>query len=252
MCADLDLEPVTLFKCWRALKKLNTRNTPTIPPEITKQVGEKVLSNPIHTHLNASNLKKIFEKSLPETEAVAVGTTYRTLDGSLTVLFWSPENKRVREDFSHQDVMKAVLQGELRAVNAYLAQPGVEKLPFLLDIQANLTGLKEEMEKNPQKVPEAVAERFFNFELKAIKSQLDGEISIKSIEFQKPSDGPSVQGPFFARAEEFQAVLDHVVKSISPKLRPALYKADASVLYSFSGRLQIQAPLGSKIIELSK
>jgi hypothetical protein len=63
--ADLDLEPVTLFKCWRALSKLNSPETPIVPTRFKKGAGQEAGVVPLFPQLNLATLKKGEEQEGP-------------------------------------------------------------------------------------------------------------------------------------------------------------------------------------------
>lgn len=246
--ADLDLEPVTLFKCWRALKKLNTTGTPTIPQELAKKSQQQELKVPTYTYLRTEQLQKLFDLSAKDTQGLAKGLSYRTVDGSLTSLFW-PAKSEAASAITEREAIEQILQGELRAIENYLAKPRHEKLQLLLDAKENLTYLLQELKKSPE-IPKNIAERFFGFRLN-LKREASGNVKIESVDFNPALDGKSSIGSVLGWTEEFQAVVDNLSASIASKHRPVLYRVDSSVFNTLYGPLKLKAPAGSQIIESS-
>lgn len=247
--ADLDLEPVTLFKCWRALKKLNTSATPTVPQELTKKSNRQELRVPTYTYLRTEQLQKLFDLSAEGTQGLAKGLSYRTVDGSLTSLFW-PAKSEAESAIKEREAIEQILQGELRAIENYLAKPRHEKLQLLLDARENLTYLLQELKKSPE-IPKNIAERFFGFHLKLSRAS-NGNVTIESVDFNPALDGKSSIGSVFGWTEEFQAVVDNISASIASKHRPVLYRVDSTVFNTLYGPLKLKAPAGSQIIEKSE
>lgn len=245
---DLDLEPVTLFKCWRALKKLNTPSTPTVPPELTKKTNDQVLKVPTFTYLRSEQLEKLFELSSESSQGLAKGLAYRTVDGSLTTLFW-PAKKNAESSILEREAIDEILQSELRAIENYLSKPRNEKLLFLLDTRRNLKALLQELKASPE-IPKNIAERFFGFELK-LKVDPSGPVTIESVDFNPALDGKSSIGSVLGWTEEFQAVIDKIASAIATKQKPALYRVDSTVFNTVYGPLKLKAPPGSQIIEIS-
>lgn len=222
---DLDLHPVAIFKCWRALKKLNTKATPTIPTEISKKVGSRIVSVPTYPYLSSQQIKKMFEDYPEGGPAFASGLSYRTVDGSLRVLFWPQKIGPVENSISHRDAAETILKSELRAIKHYLSNPKNEKLQMMFDAEANLTGILNDL-KNSSEVTKDITERFCGFQIRATRSNKNGEIKIDGIEFSKTFNGRSSIGPMFGWKEEFQEILKKVSNSISPKYRPDLDKVE--------------------------
>jgi len=238
-----------IFKCWWALKKLNTRKTPTIPTEISKKVDQQNLSVPTYKYLKPEQLKKWLSES-PENETIANGLSYRTVDGSLTVLFW-PNNKNPNgATVTHRDAIESVIRSELRAIENYLSNPRNEKLELLLDAKANLSAILDEL-KNNEQIPKDLTERFFGFQIRAKLPLSAAEVQIESIDFIPSLSGKPLIGPMFGWTEEFQAMINQISKSISPKSRPQMYRLDESIISSQWGPLKVKAPTGSQITGFS-
>jgi hypothetical protein len=246
--ADLDLEPVTLFKCWRALKKLNTAATPTIPQELVKKSSQQEHKVPTYTYLRTEQLQKLFDGATEGTQGQAKGLSYRTVDGSLNSLFW-PAKSNVESSITEREAIEQILQGELRALENYLAKPRHEKLQLLLDAKENLTHLLQEL-KTSTGIPENIAERFFGFHLKLNRAS-NGNVTIESVDFNPALDGKSSIGSILGWTEEFQTVVDNIHYSIAAKHRPTLYRVDTNVFNTLYGPLKLKAPAGSQIIESS-
>ncbi|NBW97973.1 hypothetical protein EBR03_00230 [bacterium] len=244
--ADLDLEPVTLFKCWRALKKLNTAATPTVPQELTKKTHQQELKVPTYTYLRTAQLQKLFDLSAEGSQGLAKGLSYRTVDGSLTTLFW-PAKAKVESSITERDTIEQILKSELRAIENYLAKPRSEKLQLLLDTKENLTYLLQELKKSPG-IPENIAERFFGFHLN-LKRTSSGAVTIESVDFNPALNGKSAIGSTFGWMEEFQAAVDNISHAIASKHRTALFRIDTTVFNTLYGPLKLKAPPGSQIIE---
>ncbi|MFM8268883.1 MAG: hypothetical protein ACKN9V_01750 [Pseudomonadota bacterium] len=243
LSADLDLNPVMLFKCWRALKKLNTISTPTVPTKISKQTGNKTNQVPTFTKLNPKTVATLFEDTSPGVPKLVNGLSYRSVDGTPKVLFW-PE-------MTHREAVETIIQSELTAIKNYLSNPKTQKLQMLLEAKENLQYLLEKLHSNSD-IPQEITERFFGFKINATKAPLSSEIKVNSIDFNSTFTGKSPTGSSFGWAEEFQTMLDAISHSIHPKYRPEFYRIDQSLLDSLWIAPDLKAPRGSKIIGFSE
>jgi|LakMenEpi03Aug12_release.lakeMendotaPanAssembly.Ray.scaffolds.fasta_scaffold249925_2 hypothetical protein len=246
--ADLDLEPITLFKCWRALKKLNSSQPPTIPSSFQKTPGDTASTVPLLKKLDSSALEKAFETQ-KESHAKWGGLAYRGIDGSPTVLFWQMKSGSGAFETGHREAMLEILQSELKAVERYLSNPTNEKLSLFLDIKTNLRALVAELKIN-QKIPEGVSERFFGFLVNAEKLNLASVPRIKSIDFDSNLTGSLKNQAVFGRLEEVQAMITSISKSISSKHVPEVYRVSRSLLESYLGPHALKAPSGSRFESL--
>ena len=177
------------------------------------------------------------------------GLVYRTVDGSLKVLYW-PIQKRVgASGKGHREAIAEILGNELKAVEHYLSNPRNEKLPFLLDVKANYTDLLSEFKKNLE-IPEKSSGRFFGFLVQAEKKGDSSDFKVKSIDFDLRLVGEDKMRSSFSLIEEVQGILNEISKSVSPKLRPEVYRLSPSLLESYLGPSALKAPAGSRFIKL--
>jgi len=221
--ADLDLDPIHLFRCWRALKKLNT----SPPPFFSTKLQPKDI--------------------VQAQEPTWGGLVYRSVDGSPTVLFWPQKSKETQ----HREAVIGVLESELKAVKQYLENPRNEKLGMLTDIQENLSHLLTEL-KSTGKISEAVSDRFFGFLVHTDKSADSSQSKIKSIDFDLNLIGSSKNRVLFGWIDEVQILLNSISKSISPKLKPEIYRVNSLFLDSYLGPNALKAPAGGRLEVLSE
>lgn len=221
--ADLDLDPVHLFKCWRALRKINTG-----PPPF------------FSTKLQPKDIEQAQENTWG-------GLVYRAVDGSPVVLFWPLKSKETQ----HREAVIGVLESELKAVKEYLENPGNAKLTLLTDIQENLSHLLSDL-KSGAKISEAISDRFLGFLVHTDKTAESSKRKIKSVDFDLNLIGSSKNRVLFGWIDEVQILLNSISKSISPKLKPEIYRVNSLFLDSYLGPDALKAPTGARLEVLSE
>lgn len=231
--ADLDLEPVHLFKCWRALKKLNTRQTPTIPKSFN---DNSIGLTPLLSRLEPQDLAQ-------SSDSPWGGIVYRGVEGTPTVLFW-PEHSKAIE---FKEVVGEILKSELRALDGYLENPRNEKLELLKEMKSNLDYLVSELKKSEQ-IPDAISERFYGFLIHADKGT--GSPKIKSIDFDLDLLKGSQKRVLFGWTEEVESMLQAIGKAVSPKIKPEVYRLNTLFFDSYLGPHAVKAPSGSRLEKL--
>lgn len=231
--SDLDLEPAALFKCWRALKKLNTRETPLIPTDFV-------------TKINSTSVKKIFDSS-SKSDLKARGLGYRSIDGTLKVLFWPLSSDSSNQQISFRDAIESILKQELKAIENYLSKPKNEKLNLLLDAKENLAHLLKELKTN-ENIPPEITERFFGFQLNAREPSKSSDLTVQTIEFDPLVNGKSNIGSLFGWKEDFQVMIDAISKSIASDYTPKEFRVSPELLESYP----LRVPKGSKITSFSE
>ncbi|NBX92817.1 MAG: hypothetical protein EBQ85_06245 [Proteobacteria bacterium] len=244
--ADFDLEPVTLFKCWRALRRLNTKQTPVVPIKFQSIIDNSNFTFPIFTKMDAT----VLEKQGPG-ENKWGGLVYRGVHGAPTVFFWPLKSSKSNLETHHRAAIIEILSNELKAIEHYLANPKHEKLSLLLEMQANYKYLLSEFKNNSQ-LPEGISDRFFGFVVQTEKKDFASGARIKSIDFDLNLIGSGKNRVFFGLMDELGVMLESISKSISPKLRPTLFRVNHELLNSYLGPNALKAPAHSRIVALDE
>lgn len=241
--SDLDLDPVQLFKCWRALQKLNTKETPIIPKSLSKTVDGLLISAPVFTQINSSTVQEIFSSST-NGELKARGLTYRSVDGSSKVLFWPLSTDSIDRQFSFKNAIETILSNESKALDRYLSEPRSNKIELLIEAQNNLSYLLRELRSHSE-IPVEVRERFLGFQLNARKLHPTSTLVIENIEFDPSVNSRSSIGSFFGWQEDFQRSMNAISHAISTPYTPREFRVDPELLGPLSQATPLKVPPGS-------
>jgi len=245
-----DTDPKLLIKCMRILKKINVEQTPLIPSEV-KQINTGASQTAkTYTEVSPSNLAEIFKHQFkPEKDPNllgAKGIVYRGVDGELKVVIWPTGEGPVGNSIHHRDAVASILQAEAKALEVVLHDTNNMKVLMLQDALSNLSEQLSQI-RTAQSIPDSVAERFFGFQMTAVRNQRTGALTLKHVDLDSSLTSVQTQRGIGQTIEETQAMMDAIGEAISPEVKPESFRIEKSHKENLSGFGTLHGPQGSRL-----